>query len=248
MQTLEPSATPAESATQLLLDTGKVKIESHADDPRWQLAWRIATSGTLGRSRLLARFLLFTVDRYIGGRSDEITEQQIGILVFDRAEGYDSNEDNIIRSHARKIRRPIDDYYASEGKNEAMYLEIPRGGYVPAFTSRDFAEEAPGGNTPFGSTDDAVPNHALPIPSELFEFDRDPRSAEESIVVSLTSLRRYGKLLALCLGVSIGLSFIVTRFPRLLKPGTSSPQEAASRSFLAADLRGGSRYICRAFG
>jgi hypothetical protein len=52
MQTMEPpSEIPAEPAIQLLLDTGKVKIDSHAEDPRWRLAWRIATNGMKARMR-----------------------------------------------------------------------------------------------------------------------------------------------------------------------------------------------------
>ena len=118
------------------LEGSKVRIEAHPSDPRWELACRIAFSGSLGRSRLLSRFLLFVVDRSIRGRTHEMTEQQIGTLVFDRAEGYDSNEDNIVRSYARNLRRRIETYYAVEGQAEALLLDIPRGGYVPSFTPR----------------------------------------------------------------------------------------------------------------
>jgi hypothetical protein len=231
MQTPEPpSEIPDEPAMQLLLDTGKVKIDSHPDDPRWQLAWRIATSGTLGRSRLLARFLLFTVDRHIRGRTDEITEQQIGILIFDRAEGYDSNEDNIVRSYARKLRRRIDDYYASEGKDEAMYLEIPRGGYAPAFTSRDFAGDAPAtGDALFSGTHDAGQDHDSPVPQDSSQPDLEPRSATQSLLVSRRFLRRHGVFLALCISVLATLSLIAIRFPRLLRPDAGFSADAASK-------------------
>src|SRR6201999_222774 len=104
--------------------------------PRWQLARRNAVSGSLGRSRLLTEFLLYIVDRHIRDRTDEITEQQIGILVFGRAEGYDSNEDNIVRSYARNLRKRIEEYFATEGKEESLRLEISRGGYAPVFSYR----------------------------------------------------------------------------------------------------------------
>ncbi|WP_035359869.1 hypothetical protein [Edaphobacter aggregans] len=230
MQTLEPpSATPSEPATRLLLETGKVKIDSHADDPRWQIAWRIATSGSLGRSRLLARFLLFTVDRLIRGRSDEITEQQIGILVFDRNEGYDSNEDNIVRSYARKLRRRIDNYYANEGKNEEMYLDIPRGGYVPSFTQRDLDGSARS-HTPSEETHTEVPDMQASVPLDRLQSDEETGSAPRTSFALHQFLRRYGILLALCMGISIGLSLHFTRFPRLLKHGLSSSDEDASKS------------------
>ncbi|WP_446743415.1 hypothetical protein [Silvibacterium acidisoli] len=107
----------------------------HFDDPRWQLAQRIAASESIGRSKLLADFLLYIVDRHIRDLTDEITEQQIGVLVFGRAEGYDSNEDNIVRSYARNLRKRIDEYFATEGREETLLLQIPRGGYTPIFSS-----------------------------------------------------------------------------------------------------------------
>ena len=141
MQVLEESSGLVADATQRLLEESKVRIDGHPSDPRWQLACRIAFSGSLGRSRLLSRFLLFIVDRHIRGRNHEMTEQQIGILVFDRAEGYDSNEDNIVRSYARNLRRRIESYYAEEGQAESLQLDIPRGGYIPSFTPRNIETE-----------------------------------------------------------------------------------------------------------
>jgi hypothetical protein len=172
----------------------------------------------------LARFLLFIVDRHIRGRSDEITEQQIGILVFDRPEGYDSNEDNIVRSYARKLRRRIDDYYASEGKDETMYLEIPRGGYVPAFAPRDFRE-----NTPPDGTDEPVSDTESPDALDGLQFDPAPRAVPQRLFLLQRILRRRGILLALCISIVIGLSFAVPRLHRLLRFGASSSPQAASR-------------------
>jgi hypothetical protein len=224
MQTLEPAS---QTATLDLLNTGKVKIHSHADDPRWQLAWRIASSGSLGRSRLLARFLLFIVDRHIRDRADEITEQQIGILVFDRAEGYDSNEDNIVRSYARNLRRRIENYYANEGKGEPMHLEIPRGGYAPFFSPRDFAEEK--------STLSSARTDAAVVNGTLTSHDGEPATSTARLCTSFSAggeafaarpfLRRYGMLLALCIGVLTGLLITVMQPLRFLKrSGEASPE------------------------
>jgi hypothetical protein len=104
-----------------------------ADDPRWQLAQRIATSRSLGRSALLAEFLLYICDRQLRGKGASITEQRIGVRVFARPEGYNSNEDNIVRNYARTLRKRIQEYFETEGSHEALRLEIPRGGYVPVF-------------------------------------------------------------------------------------------------------------------
>ena len=135
MQLLEPPPKMVVGLTPRSSRPCGVPVPAYPDDPRWQLAQRIAASGSLGRSRLLADFLLYVVDRHIRNRTDEITEQQIGVLVFGRAEGYDSNDDNIVRSYARNLRKRIDEYFATEGREETLRFEIPRGGYAPIFFS-----------------------------------------------------------------------------------------------------------------
>lgn len=106
------------------------------DDPRWQLAQRIATSRSIGRSPLLSGFLLYVCDRQLRDKTAELTEHRIGVHVFGRDEGYNSNDDNIVRNYARTLRKRVDEYFATEGWHEDIRLEIPRGGYVPVFSQR----------------------------------------------------------------------------------------------------------------
>jgi hypothetical protein len=108
-----------------------------AGDARWQLVLRIAESHSLGKSPRLADFLRYVCDRQIRGRDDEITEQQIGVKVFGRSEGYNSNDDNIVRNYARILRKRLEDYFRKEGRDEPLVLSIPRGGYIPVFSPRD---------------------------------------------------------------------------------------------------------------
>lgn len=104
-----------------------------ADDPRWQLAQRIAASGSFSRSALLSKFLLYVCDRALNGKTDEISEHQIGVHVFGRRPGYSPGEDNIVRNYARQLRQRLDHYFEEEGRHEDLRLSIPRGKYVPVF-------------------------------------------------------------------------------------------------------------------
>jgi len=133
MQILESTAKTAAGAAPTARRAELIGECAHEDDPRWHLAQRIASSDGFSRSRLLQDFLLYIVDRELSGRPEDITEQQIGVLVFGRAEGYDSSEDNIVRGYARNLRKRVDEYFAGEGRNEELRLTIPRGGYTPSF-------------------------------------------------------------------------------------------------------------------
>src|SRR5262245_64532131 len=75
-------------------------------------------------------------------RIDEISEQRIDERVFERAPDYNPNEDNIVRSQARLLRRKLEAYFASEGEQEPVVLRIPKGGYTPEFVERDRAAPA----------------------------------------------------------------------------------------------------------
>ncbi len=216
METLESLSTLEGGFPAHRPESKKTNTPAYKDDLRWQLACRIASSRSLGRSRLLADFLFYIVDRSIRGRADEITEQQIGILVFGRAEGYDSNEDNIVRSYARNLRKRIEDYFTAEGHNEPMRLEIPRGGYAPVFIP--IVEKST--PSPFQLAEaiaapeiTAPPQQekSLPSPPEAEAQSVPPSPRKERPVPFLLHLLRlirtprYAVPLALCCGILAGL-------------------------------------------
>lgn len=103
--------------------------------PEWQLACSIAASKTFSRSELLPKFLLYVCEQYLLGNTRNITEQRIGTEVFQRPPNYNPGEDNIVRNYARLLRKRLAEYFDSEGANHSLWLEIPRGGYVPRFQS-----------------------------------------------------------------------------------------------------------------
>jgi hypothetical protein len=129
----------------------KTELRKNPDDPRWHLVQRIVVSRSMGRSPLLSEFLLYICDRHLRNQSAELTEQRIGVHVFGRSEGYNSNDDNIVRNYARTLRKRVEDYFATEGKHEDLKLEIPRGAYVPVFYSRSAEDPALTAKLPGGS-------------------------------------------------------------------------------------------------
>ena len=133
---LEPQAT----RKQIPLREARASEPDHnADgdaDARWRLAKRVVASRHFARSPLLSKFLLFVVTETLEGRQQEITEHQIGVQVFGRPTSYRTVEDNIVRNYARQLRKRLAEHFAEAGSREAMQIEIPVGGYVPAFSER----------------------------------------------------------------------------------------------------------------
>ena len=130
------------------------------DDPRWQLAQRVVASKSFAKSSLLSRFLLYVCDRTLNGRTEEISEQQIGVHVFGRRPQYNPAEDNIVRNYARQLRQRLDAYFEEEGKAEELRLSIPRGTYVPTFARRE-EDIVPAVQEPIPSPDPVLPPGVL---------------------------------------------------------------------------------------
>jgi hypothetical protein len=132
------------------------------EDPYWALAQRVIAGPNFARSPLLTKFLLFVVAEALEGRGNEITEHQIGVQVFDRPADYRTLEDNIVRSYARQLRKRLAEHFADHGSSEPVRIEIPVGGYMPAFlpaTQEAHKEETPGSPAVAAGQTQA---HALP--------------------------------------------------------------------------------------
>ena len=106
--------------------------ELQAEAVRLQLERVLASSG-LARNERLTRFLRFVVERHLEGKDIELKESLIAIEVFGRKPDYDPKQDSIVRSEAARLRGRLAEFYAGQGRSDAMVIELPKGGYVPVF-------------------------------------------------------------------------------------------------------------------
>ena len=182
----------------------KTDTRKNLDDPRWHLVQRIVVSRSMGRSPLLSEFLLYICERQLRNQSAELTEQRIGVHVFGRSEGYNSNDDNIVRNYARTLRKRVEDYFATEGKHEDIRLEIPRGAYVPVFYSHSPEDSTQGENPPGGTE-----------PSLREETAREqPMLPAKDSAHSIRSFILYPAVLCFILAAAVAIYFSVRGLPR----------------------------------
>ncbi len=116
-------------------------IESPPSEANWALLERILSSVQLHRAPRLREFLSYVGRRSLKEGCTQVHEQEIGIEVFGRPKTYDTSVDNIVRANATELRKRIDAYFESEGLNETLIMEIPRGSYVPVFRARPVRED-----------------------------------------------------------------------------------------------------------
>jgi len=121
-------------------------------DPRYLLLQRILATPEFIRSPQLSKFLLYICIAMFEGRGQSLSEQHIGVEVFGRKPDYDSAADTIVRSHALRLRRRLEQFFQRAGRHEPLQLIVPRGGYIPLFSIRP--EHLPGEERRVDTTSD----------------------------------------------------------------------------------------------
>jgi serine/threonine-protein kinase len=110
--------------------------ESDTQSVRRQLD-RVLASPGFARNERLSRFLRFVVARHLDDRNQELKESLIAIEIFGRSPDYDPKRDPIVRTEAGRLRARLNEYYIGTGKCDPLVIELPKGGYVPAFRHLD---------------------------------------------------------------------------------------------------------------
>ncbi len=97
-----------------------------------QLA-RILASDQFAHAERLSQLLRFTVEQTLNGNSEELKEYTLGLAVFGRAVSYDPRTDPIVRVEMGRLRSKLTEYYAAEGKNDPIVIDLPKGSYRAVF-------------------------------------------------------------------------------------------------------------------
>ena len=108
---------------------------------------RVVSSPGFVRNERMSRFLRFLVERHLEGSDNQLKESVIAVEVFGRKPDHDPSRDSIVRTEAGRLRARLAEYYLAEGKDDAIVIELPKGGYTPAFRVRGPAS----GLTPNGN-------------------------------------------------------------------------------------------------
>lgn len=87
----------------------------------------------LKNSPTLTKFLEYIVTETVNNRGKFIKEYTIAINVLNRNSSFNSYNDAVVRIHAGRLRRTLNEYYLTEGANDSLIISIPKGCYVPEF-------------------------------------------------------------------------------------------------------------------
>jgi len=97
---------------------------------------RILASEAFTRAKRASEFLRFIVDKTLSGREDELNGQTIAVEVFGRDLEFDAGADPLVRVEAGRVRQRLAEYYMTEGQDDRVIIDVPRGAYVARFSLR----------------------------------------------------------------------------------------------------------------
>lgn len=100
---------------------------------------RILNSPPFRNSPTLTRFLSFIVSETIDEKERHIKEYSIAVNVLNRPLDFNPHNDAVVRIHAGRLRRALNEYYLIHGINDPIIIRIPKGRYIPEFEVVDVA-------------------------------------------------------------------------------------------------------------
>jgi adenylate cyclase len=120
---------------------------------------RILASPEFDASARNRRFLEYIVEETLASRAHRLKGLTIAIDVFGRAATLDPQHDPVVRIEAAKLRRSLERYYLTAGREDPIRIDIPRGAYVPTFEEREY----PTADSPAPANEPAVAVPALAL-------------------------------------------------------------------------------------
>jgi hypothetical protein len=129
---------------------------------------RITASLTFRNALVLQSFLEYVTTKSLDREAQGISEYAIATQVFGRSTDFDPSSDTIVRTQAYRLRGKLKEYYRSEGIDDPILLDIPKGHYVPVFALR--SESCPPDALDSGAAPSTAsePKTVTPVPSQRF--------------------------------------------------------------------------------
>src|SRR6185437_655722 len=97
---------------------------------------KLVNSQVLHGSESLCKLLRYLAEHALDHPGSSLKEYQIATEVFGRPHDFDPQHDSTIRVQAGRLRLKLAEYYSTEGAEDNLLVEIPKGTYVVSFHNR----------------------------------------------------------------------------------------------------------------
>ena len=111
-------------------------IQLDEKDARLEQVHKLVNSHVLHGSESLCKMLQYLANQATHHPGASVKEYQIATEVFGRPPDFDPHLDSTIRVQAGRLRSKLAEYYAAEGAQDHILVELPKGSYALSFHER----------------------------------------------------------------------------------------------------------------
>jgi len=104
---------------------------------------RLVASQVLHSSESLCKLLQYLAKHALEHPHVPLKEYQLATEVFGRRSDFDPQSDSTIRVQAGRLRLKLAEYYSSEGAQDPVVVDLPKGTYILSFHQREAPNSKP---------------------------------------------------------------------------------------------------------
>src|SRR5690349_13178501 len=112
------------------------QIDAPSLDPIQDQIGKILHSSQFKGSELLRNLFTYLAQRALAHPGESAKEYDVAVDVLGKPEGFDPRLDSSVRVHASRLRAKLAEYYMSEGIDDPIIVEAPKGTYLIAWHQR----------------------------------------------------------------------------------------------------------------
>jgi hypothetical protein len=97
---------------------------------------RIVSSKTFKTSEVHRNLLTYLSEKSLSGDAQNLKEYTVGLDVFGKPSSYDPRQESVVRMHVGRLRQKLTEYYRTEGIEDPVVVDLPKGGFALTFALR----------------------------------------------------------------------------------------------------------------
>ena len=82
----------------------------------------------------IGQFLSYVTGQTLDGSQNDLNQYKIGVEALNYPVDFDPQNNPMVRIHAGRLRRALTSYYAQQGADDPIRIDIPKGSYAPVFS------------------------------------------------------------------------------------------------------------------
>lgn len=97
---------------------------------------RILQSKVLRASEVLRHLFGYLAEKSLDGTADSLKEYTIGLDALGKPASFDPRQESVVRMHTARLRQKLAEYYRTEGIDDPIVVDMPKGGFRVTFEPR----------------------------------------------------------------------------------------------------------------